>query len=209
MGPPGPPGGFVIGTGKKSSAHSLNQYRSCCNWCARCVAIKHKKQETRPLFVVAGGELSPLDHGCGQRHLRLACDNADSLCLRARCYLHHTPPRPHTQPCTLITPVHATTLHSHLPFANTAAPHSHLYFAYKLPIRHVPLGLASVAAKDRATLHIHSNHSINTTPWQSIQKSLGCTPLLPSPKSVRQLALVSLFNPLFTQSMLNCFVCLT
>jgi len=34
-------------------------------------------------------------------------------------------------------------------------------------------------AKDSATLHIPH------TPWQTIQKSLGCTPLFPSPKSVR------------------------
>jgi len=43
-----------------------------------------------------------------------------------------------------------------------APPHSHLYFGYKLPVRHVPPSLVSAAAKDRATLHIHSTHSINT-----------------------------------------------
>jgi len=40
-------------------------------------------------------------------------------------------------------------------------------------------GPRSVFAKDSSTLHIPH------TPWQSIQKSLGCTPILPSPKNVR------------------------
>ena len=43
-----------------------------------------------------------------------------------------------------------------------ALPHSHLCFGYKLPVWHVPPGLVSAAAKDSATLHIHSTHSINT-----------------------------------------------
>jgi len=34
----------------------------------------------------------------------------------------------------------------------------------KLSVRHVPLGLASVFAKDRATRHIHSTHSIKEGP---------------------------------------------
>ena len=55
------------------------------------------------------------------------------------------------------------TLHSHILSAHTAPPHSHLYFGYKLPVRHVPLGLASVFVKDRATLHVHSTHSIKPT----------------------------------------------
>jgi len=40
-------------------------------------------------------------------------------------------------------------------------------------------GLVPTVATDSATLHIPH------TPWQSIQKSLGYTPLFPSPKSVR------------------------
>ena len=40
-----------------------------------------------------------------------------------------------------------------------ALPHSHLCFGYKLPVWHVPPGLVSAAAKDRAALHIHWTHS--------------------------------------------------
>ena len=40
--------------------------------------------------------------------------SADSVCLRACCYLHHSPPRLHTWPRTHTTPLHATTLHCHL-----------------------------------------------------------------------------------------------
>ena len=94
--------------------------------------------------------------GARQRHIRLARDSADSVCLRAHRYLFHAPPSPHTRPRTFTTPLHATTLHSHLLPANTPPPHSHLYFGYKLPVWGVPLGLASVFAKDRATLHILS-----------------------------------------------------
>jgi len=50
----------------------------------------------------------------------------------------------------------------HLLPAHTAQTHSHLYFGYKLPVQHVPLGLAPVFTKDRATLHIQTTHSINT-----------------------------------------------
>jgi len=92
---------------------------------------------------------------------------------------HHGLPRSHTWPRTLTTPLHATTLHSHLLPAHIPAPCSHLYFGYKWPVWGVPLGLASVFAKDSVTFHIPH------TPWQSIQKSLGCTPLFPSPKTVR------------------------
>ena len=91
----------------------------------------------------------------------------------------HGPPRSHTWPRTPTTPLHATTLHSHLLPVHTPAPCSHLYFGYRQPVPGALLGFASAAAKDRATLHIPH------TPWQSIQKSFGCTPLFPSPKSVR------------------------
>ena len=100
--------------------------------------------------------------GARRRHLRLVGVSADSVCLRAHHYLYHAPPRPQIRPHTHTTPLHASTLHSHLLPAHTAPPHSHLYFGYKLPVRHVPLGLVSVAAKDSVTLHIHSTHSINT-----------------------------------------------
>jgi len=107
---------------------------------------------SRPL----GGDFPASIMGARRRHLRLARDSANSVCLRAHRYLFHAPPSPHTRPRTLPTPLRATTLHSNLLPANTPAPHSHLYFGYKLPVWGVPLGLASVFAKDRATLHILS-----------------------------------------------------
>jgi len=97
-----------------------------------------------------------------RQNLPLALGSADSVCHRAHHYLHHTPPRPHTRPRTLTTPVHATTLHSHMFPTCTAPPHSHLHFGYKQPVPGVLLVFASAATKDRATLHIHSTHSINT-----------------------------------------------
>jgi len=100
--------------------------------------------------------------GAWQRQLRLARDSVDSVCLRARRYLHHALLWPHTQPHIHATPLHDTTPHSHILPTHTASPHSHLYFGYKLPVWNVPLGLTSVAAKYRSTLHIHSNHFINT-----------------------------------------------
>jgi len=100
--------------------------------------------------------------GARRRHLRLAHGSADSVCLRHRRYLHHALPRPHTQPRTHTTHLHATILHSYLPLTHTPVPHSHLSFGYKLPVTaHTP-GLVPTVAKDRATLHIHSNLSINT-----------------------------------------------
>ena len=44
-----------------------------------------------------------------------ACGGANSTCLRVHCYLHHALTRPHTQSTTHTTPLHATTLHFHLP----------------------------------------------------------------------------------------------
>jgi len=95
------------------------------------------------------------------RHLRLAVSSADSV-FRAHRYPHYAPPRLHAWPCTLTTPLHATTHHSNLLPAHTPVPHSHLYFGYKVPFLGVSLGLTSVHTKDRATLHMHSTHSINT-----------------------------------------------
>ena len=77
------------------------------------------------------------------RKLRLASESADSVCIRAHRYLHHVPPRPHTWLRTLTTSFHATALHSHMFPARTAPPHSHLYFGYKLPVRHVSPGLVT------------------------------------------------------------------
>jgi len=154
---------------------------------------EHNK--TRPRMkshTTIGGRLPPSIMGARWQNLRLARGSDDSICLRAHHYLYHGLARPHTRPRTHTTSFHTTTLHSHIIPAHTAPPHSHLYFGYKLPVQHVTLVFASVAAQDRDTLHIHSTHSIKTrthpTPTRlgkNIHKSLGCTLLLPSPKSVR------------------------
>jgi len=85
--------------------------------------------------------------GARRRNLRLARGSAESVRLRAHCYLHHALSRPHTRPRTLTTPLDATTLHTSLLRAPCPHPctHSHLYFGYKLPVLYVPLGLALVA----------------------------------------------------------------
>ena len=146
-------------------------------------------------------------------HLRLARGSADSACLRTHRYLLHAPPRPHTRPRTLTTPLHATTLHSHLVPANTPAPHSHLYFGYKQPVWHVLLGLASVAAKDRATLHIHSclgkvyKLALVVPPSSPCQRAFVCGACTGTAQV--GVLLVSLFNPLFKRSRLHCLdICL-
>ena len=92
----------------------------------------------------------------------MAHSGAASICLDVRRCRHHVPTRPHSWPPNHITPFHTTTLTSHLPFVHTPAPHSYLCFGYRQPVPGMSLGLASAHAKDRATLHIHSNHSINT-----------------------------------------------
>jgi len=100
--------------------------------------------------------------GARRRNLQLARGSAESVCLCAHRSLHYVLPRPHHRPCTHTTPLHATTLHSHLLPAHISAPHSHLCFGYKQPVPGALLGLVSAAAEDRATLLIHSTHSINT-----------------------------------------------
>ena len=166
-----------------------------------------------------------LDHG------RTAAKPTISARQRINCtmrYLHHAPPRPHTRPHTLTTPLYATTLHSHmLPPAHTPAPHSHLCFGYKQPVTGAPLGFVSAAAKDRATPHINSNHSINTrkhpTPTRLGKVYKGALVVPPSSPHQRAficgkgidtaqvgVSLVSLFDPLFKRFRLHCFdVCLT
>jgi len=138
----------------------------------------------------------PPDHRRAAVVLKLSHGGANSVCLLLRRYLNHAPTRPHTRPHTHTTPLHATTLHSHLPPDHTPAPLSHFYFGYKLPVWHVPLGLASVVFKDSATLHIHTNHSVKTrkhptpTPLGKVYIrvwTLDCTLLNQSPKSVRPL----------------------
>jgi len=69
-------------------------------------------------------------------------------------------------------------------FTPTSSPPTPLHLVtisigYKTTCRRAHLGLSQPSLRTSATLHIPH------TPWQSIQKSLGCTPLFPSPKSVR------------------------
>ena len=152
--------------------------------------------------------------GAHCQNLRLARGSAESVCLRDDGYLHHALPRPHTHPRTLTTPFHAATLHSHLLLTHTPAPHSHLCFGYKLPVPGVSLGLVSVHAKDRATLHI-------PTPLDKVYKGALVVPLSSPYQRVFVcgscigtaqvvISLVSPFDPLFKQSRLHCLdVCLT
>jgi len=158
-------------------------------------------------------------------NLPLARGSADSFALRANHYLHHGPPRPHTRPRTHTTPLHTTTLHSHLLPAHTAAPRSHLCFGCKQPAWGVPLGLASVFAKDSVTLHIHTHHSIKTRTHPTRLGKVYKRALVVPPSSPHQRAfvcgactgtaqvgvsLVSLFDLLFKRSRLHCLdVCLT
>jgi len=115
----------------------------------------------RVLLKTIGGGLPSSIMGARRRKLRLARGSADSVCLCGHCY-HHAPPRPHTRPHTLTTPLHATTLHSHLLPAHIPAAHSHLYFGYRLPVTARIPGLVPTVAKDRADRYLHSTHSINT-----------------------------------------------
>jgi len=118
-------------------------------------------------------------------------------------------------------------------FTPTSSPPTSLHptaisiLAIKLPVRKVPLGLASVFDKDRATLHIHSTHSINTrthpTPTrlgQVYKRALVVPPSFPHQRAfvcgacigTAQVGVlwVSLFDQLFKRSRLHCFdICLT
>ena len=112
------------------------------------------------------GEDSPRSiMGARRRNLRLARGGTDSLYRHIQSYLHHAPPRPHTRPGTLTTPLHATTLHSHLLPANTPVPHSHLYFGYKLPVTGRALGPSQPSL--RTKLPSTSTHALAkyTKPW--------------------------------------------
>jgi len=71
-----------------------------------------------PQATTIGGGPPPWIMGARRRHLRLARGGADSVCLRARPYLHHASTRPRTRPPTHTTPLNVTTLHSHLPSAH-------------------------------------------------------------------------------------------
>ena len=143
----------------------------------------------------------------------MARGSDDLVCLRARRYLHHGLPISDTWSCTLTTPFHVTTLHSHLLPAHTPASHSHLSFDYKLTVTARTTGLAPNVAKNRAPPH-------PLTPWQSIQRAL-VVPLSSPHQRVFicgayidtaqvGVSLVSLLDPLFKQSRLHCFdICLT
>jgi len=98
--------------------------------------------------------------GARRRNLRLARGSADSVCLRAHCYLHHGLPRPHTRPRTLATP-----LQPH--FTPTSSPPTPLHpIAISILAINYLSGSHTWACpnvgKDIATLNIHSTHSINT-----------------------------------------------
>ena len=161
-----------------------------------------------------GGGLPPLSHRravttptTGARKRRLCLSSCSPLSF-------HTPPRPHTRPRTLTTPLHATTLHSHLPPANTPAPHSHLYFSYKLLVTARTPGLVPTVAKDRATLQIHSRlgkvykKALVVPPSSPHQRAFVCGACTGTAQV--GVSLVSLCDPLFKRSRLHCLdVCLT
>ena len=136
----------------------------------------------------------------------MARGSTDFVCHRVHRY--HGLPRSDTWPRTLTIPLHATILHSHLLPAHTPAPHSHLYFGYKLTVTARTTGLAPNVAKDRALPH-------PLTPWQSILKAFVVPLSSPHQRAfvcgacigTAQVGvlLVSLFNPLFKQSRLHCF----
>jgi len=135
-----------------------------------------------------------------------------------------------TMRCQNLTPGLAHSQHPCMQphFTPTSSPHTLLYLIVipilnvKLPVRHVPLGLASVFAKDRATLHIHSTHSINIckhpTPTRLGKVYKGALDVPLSSPHQRPfvcgawigtaqvgVSLVSLFDPLFKRSRLHCF----
>ena len=139
-------------------------------------------------------------------HSRPRAQRLSAECASASCVV---------LPRTLTTPVHATTLHSHMFPTRTAPPHSHLYFGYKQPVLGALLGFASAATEDRATLHIHSTHSINTrahptpTPYTRAlvvtrssphQRAFVCGACIGTAQV--SVSLVSLFDPLFKRSRL-------
>jgi len=141
----------------------------------------------------------------------MARGSTDFVCLRAHRY--HGLPRSDTWPRTLTTPLHATTLHSHLLPAHTPAPHSHLSFGYKLTVTTRTTGLAPNVAKDRAPPH-------PLTLWQRIQRALVVPLSSPHQRAfvcgacigTAQVGvlLTSLFNQLFKRSRLHFFdICLT
>jgi len=140
-----------------------------------------------------------------------------------------------TMVCQDLTPGLAPSQHPCMQphFTPTSSPPPSLHLVaisilvIKLPVWGVPLDLASVFAKDTATLHIHSTHSINTrthpTPTrlgQVYKRALVVPPSFPHQRAfVRgafigtaqvDVLLVSLFDLLFKRSRWHCFdICLT
>jgi len=162
------------------------------------------KHPPRPLSKVTtiGGGLPPLNHGRAAATPTIGA-RQHRLCLSS-----------YPAPCSAETSHRPRTLHSHLLPTNTPALHSHLYFGCKLPVRHVPLGLASVATKDRATLHIHSRlgkvykRALVVPPSSPHQRAFVCWACTGTAQV--GVSLVSLFDPLFKRSRLHCLdVCLT
>ena len=111
-----------------------------------------------------GGELpSSIIMGARRRNLRLARGGADSGCLRAHCYLHHAPPRPH-----LASHPHNTLAYNHSslpPPSVLPLPRTHTfqhiifckYIGPRLCVRFFVKG-----ARSMGLLHIHTTHCINT-----------------------------------------------
>ena len=93
---------------------------------------------------------------------------------------HITLTRPRTRPHTHKPHFHPTRRHSHLPSDHTVnpAPHSHLYFGYKLPVPGVPLGSADHSCYSATLPH-------KPLPWGTDNTRSGDTgggfPTLPSP----------------------------
>jgi len=168
-----------------------------------------------------------LDHGraaatskIGARQCLLCLSSCSPLPASCAAKTSHPASHPHN------TLAYAITLHSHLLPAHTAPPHCHLYFGYKLPVPSAPLGFVSAAATDRATLHIHSAHSINTRKHPSptrlgqvYKRALVVPPFFPYQRAFVcgacagtvqiGVSLVTLLDPLFKRSRLHSLdVCL-
>jgi len=140
-----------------------------------------------------GDRPPPSIMGARRRPLRLAHGSADSVPLRAHRCLQHAPPKPHTRPRT--SQHHCTQPHS----TPTSSPPTFLHPIAISILAVNSLSRARCWASSQKLLRIE-RHPTSTqltpltpqtpnphTPWQSIHKSLGCNPLLLSPKSVRLL----------------------
>ena len=114
-----PPRGITMGRGRE---WELPERNDSCN-----LSRKYSRElwEVTSLLSQAttwGLPASTMDSR--RRHLRSARGSANSGFFRVQRYLLHPPSRTHTRPRTLRTPLHATTLHSHILPVHTCA---HLY----------------------------------------------------------------------------------